>query len=45
MSVANNENDRIYYGISYNEKDCILLIEHIQRKSIIEVFIEIRNNP
>lgn len=45
MSLVSNENDRIYCGVSYNENGCISLIEHIQRKSIVEVFIEIRNNP
>ena len=45
MSLANNENDRIYCGGSYYEKGCISLIECKQRKLDIEVFIAIRNNP
>lgn len=38
MSVANNENDRIYCGGSYYEKGCISLIEYVQRKSDIRGF-------
>ena len=44
MSIISNENDRIYCGGSYYEKGCISLIEHRKRKSVIKVFIEIRNN-
>lgn len=40
MSIISNENDRIYCEGSYYEKGCISLIEHIQRKSVIKVFIE-----
>lgn len=43
MSVANNENDRIYYDASYYEKGCISLIECKQRKLDIEVFIYLKH--
>lgn len=43
MSIINNENDRIYCGGSNNENVCISLIEYVQRKSDIEVFIYLKH--